>query len=509
MADFFNQKRYHVLFWLISMRLFFQSLIVLFCGGFLSLASANVEQHFNHIKQDPNALYAFLKKMPKGGELHFHLAGSNYAETMLQFAADKHYCLNPKTHALNMISAICTNGSVKDILNKPKLYNTIIDSWSMRHFKPGTETGHDHFYETFDKFAPMVYQQSAFFLADAMQHAAAQHELYMEVMLMPDLAESANFAAHLPKTHDWVKLKEDLLANPKFKASIKKTAGVTYISQAKSNILACDTTPLNPACQVTVKLQYHILREQPLASFFAQALHGFAAVNLSDDFVGINIVQPEDGIIALRDYHAQMEILAFLHQAYPDVHISLHAGELVPAEVTPNDIQFHINEAIKIGHAERIGHGVDIAFERDAQGLLKYMSQHAIPVEINLTSNEMILGISPQQHPLKLYLKHQVPVVLSTDDEGILRTDLTQQYVKAVQEHGVDYQTLQRINRNTLEFSFMAGKSLWQNYAKLIPVVACQNFKSVACKRFIENNLRAKLQLQLEVKLNEFAQQFH
>ena len=118
---------------------FFQSLIVLFCGGFLSLASANVEQHFNQIKQDPNALYAFLKKMPKGGELHFHLAGSNYAETMLQFAADKHYCLNPKTHALNMISAICTNGSVKDILNKPNLIskahalNLFIFTWTVNN----------------------------------------------------------------------------------------------------------------------------------------------------------------------------------------------------------------------------------------------------------------------------------------------------------------------------------------------------------------------------------------
>ena len=30
---------------------------------------------------------------------------------------------------------------------------------------------------------------------------------------------------------------------------------------------------------------------------------------------------------------------------------------------------FHIREAVELGHAERIGHGVDVMYEKDPQGL--------------------------------------------------------------------------------------------------------------------------------------------
>lgn len=45
------------------------------CLFFSALVQANIQSHFDQIKNDPNALYAFLKSMPKGGELHYHLAG--------------------------------------------------------------------------------------------------------------------------------------------------------------------------------------------------------------------------------------------------------------------------------------------------------------------------------------------------------------------------------------------------------------------------------------------------
>jgi adenosine deaminase len=58
-------------------------------------------------------------------------------------------------------------------------------------------------------------------------------------------------------------------------------------------------------------------------------------------------------------------------------------------------------------------------------------------------------------HPLHYYLDHQVPVVLSTDDEGILRTDLTREYVRAVMEQQLDYQQLKTITRNAITYSFL------------------------------------------------------
>jgi len=54
-------------------------------------------------------------------------------------------------------------------------------------------------------------------------------------------------------------------------------------------------------------------------------------------------------------------------------------------------------------------------------------------VEINLTSNADILGISGKHHPFATYRSYGVPVALSTDDPGIERIDLTHEYVRAVE----------------------------------------------------------------------------
>ena len=68
----------------------------LFCSSlfFISGTQAQVSSYFYHIKKDPKALYAFFKDMPKGGELHYHLAGGAYPETMLLLASKGNYCIN-------------------------------------------------------------------------------------------------------------------------------------------------------------------------------------------------------------------------------------------------------------------------------------------------------------------------------------------------------------------------------------------------------------------------------
>ena len=247
-----------------------------------------------------------------------------------------------------------------------------------------------------------------------------------------------------------------------------------------------------------------MLREQPLDNLFAQALNGFAAADKSDDIVGVNLVQPEDGIIALRDYQEQMRIFKFLHSTYPNVQIALHAGELAPSDVTPAELRFHIHDAIFTGQAKRIGHGVDIAYEDDADELVTYMAKTPVAVEINLTSNQAILNISGKQHPIHYYLAHHIPIILSTDDEGILRTDLTREYVKAVNEQGLDYPDIKNITRNAITYSFVPGASLWADASKGVKVNECTNADSETCQQFIKDNEKARLQWQLEKKLAAF-----
>jgi len=208
--------------------------------------------------------------------------------------------------------------------------------------------------------------------------------------------------------------------------------------------------------------------------------------------------------LSLKNYQEQMHIIHYLHQLYPTVHIALHAGELIPSIATPKDISNHIHNAVFVGHAERIGHGVDIAYEKNAEALANYMAKHHIAVEVNLTSNDVILDVKGANHPLHFYLSHHVPVVLSTDDEGILRTDLTHEYMRAVTEQHLDYQTIKQLNRNTLTYSFMPGASIWKNADTLEPVSECVNLDSKACQAFVSRNPKAALQLGLEKALVAF-----
>ena len=112
------------------------------------------------------------------------------------------------------------------------------------------------------------------------------------------------------------------------------------------------------------------------------------------------MVMPEDWYIPVRDYDLQMRMVEYLHRVYPKVHISLHAGELAPGLVAPETLRFHIREAVERAHAERIGHGVDVMYERDPFQLLDEMAKKDVLVEICLTSNDVILGVRGIDHPL-------------------------------------------------------------------------------------------------------------
>jgi adenosine deaminase len=157
----------------------------------------------------------------------------------------------------------------------------------------------------------------------------------------------------------------------------------------------------------------------------------------------------------MRDFSLHMSMIDALHPLYPDVPIALHAGELVEGLVPPEGLRFHIRASIEQGHAFRIGHGVSVMYEDDAQGLLRMMAERGVLVEVALSSNDAILGVRGSRHPLTAYLAADVPVALVTDDEGVSRTTLSREYQRAVEEHGLDYRTLRQIARNSLVYAFL------------------------------------------------------
>src|ERR1700751_4909916 len=173
----------------------------------------------------------------------------------------------------------------------------------------------------------------------------------------------------------------------------------------------------------------------------------------------------------MTDYALQMRMVDFLHGLYPKVRITLHAGEIAPGLVTYEGLCCHVRLAVNEGHAERIGHGVDVMYENRPGDLMKELAAKHVMVEINLSSNDVILGVAGNSHPFPLYRKFGVPVALSTDDEGVSRIDLTHAYVRAVQTYNLRYADLKQMIRTGMEHSFQAGDSLWATR---------DNFKSVA-----------------------------
>lgn len=484
--------------------------ITLWMLVFSSLHAQNMEDYLNTIRTDPNALYAFFKAMPKGGELHYHLTGSTEAEVLLDVAAQHHLCIDPKTAQLSSTS-LCFNRLSRTMLeHQPERYNHIVETWSMKNFnEQHTLARHDHFFSAFSKFDPLYKVAKPQLLAELLQKAALENEHYLEIIalhvphstleaLTPALSSSADFNSK----------QRALLQHPAFQTSVDalKTEAHDLLHQTRQ-ILHCDTASAQAACSLTVTFQIAVRRTEPLDSVLIQTLVAFAAAAASPELVGVNLVQPEDHLTALRDYNEQMRFFKWMHQHYPQVHIALHAGELTPELVGREALRFHIQNALLIGQAQRIGHGVDIAYEKNSLALLKYMKTHAIPVEINLTSNQTILNIAGRQHPLHFYLAHHVPLVLSTDDAGILRTDLTTEYVRAVSEQHLTYTTLKTMNRNTLTYSFLPGESFWLNPEQGIPVSACQDQHSLTCKVWIKQSKKAQLQWQLEQDLNKFEAQ--
>ena len=63
------------------------------------------------------------------------------------------------------------------------------------------------------------------------------------------------------------------------------------------------------------------------------------------------------------------------------------------------------------------------------------MRRRPVTIEISLTSSDLILNVRGNDHPLATYLAAGVPVVLSTDDPGVARIDMTNEYFRAAHEH--------------------------------------------------------------------------
>ena len=472
-------------------------------------------------KEGPLALRAFLYRMPKGADLHIHLDGGVYAETLIREAGEDGICVNAALLEIDDThhAPDCPAGetAAKDLPENQHLYDEIIDSLSMRTFVPTTgESGHDHFFDTFDKFGDDK-RFTGEWIDEVASRAAAQNEQYLELMQTPGYKPAKALADKFGWNGDPAELREKLLAEPSFRANVESDrAELAEALKQRRQMEHCEQADAAPACKVVVRFLYQVLRGHPPQQVFAQTLLGFEVASADSDVVGINFVMPEDGYISMRDYALQMRMLDYLHAQYPKVHISLHAGELAEGMVPPEGLKFHIRMAVEQGHAERIGHGVDVMYEDRPWELMKEMADRHVMVEVNLTSNDVILNVKGADHPFMLYRKAGVPVALSTDDEAVSRIDLTHEYVRAADTYPLSYHDLKLMVRTSIEHGFLPGTGLWENVTpeKLeTPIAACRSqlgaaSPSGACATLVHGSEKAQQEWELERRFHAFESSF-
>jgi adenosine deaminase len=426
-----------------------------------------VEDTLSRISSNSVALQEFFTELPKGADLHQHLSGTVYAESLLAWAAEDGLCIDQVTYVASPPPCTSTQSAAASLLSNPVAQSQVIANWSMRMFVPtNTFSGHDHFFATFGKFNSVLNTpgRTGDALAEALSQAAADSVLRIETKLSPNASGSSRLAQALVESgsqsfKDPARFSEAmaLLTSAGLDEVARESTVKTDELVNRSNaVLACGTPAPLPGCQVNLGLVAQINRNSAPANVFAGLATGFATAAIDSRWVAVDLVSPEDGLRALNDYVLHMEMVRFFRSLYPQVKVTLHAGEFVPGTVPAPAMRSHINEAVFRANADRIGHGVSIRSAQNAQALLRHMRERGVTVEISLTSNEQILGVKAAASQFPIYLSAGVPVVLSTDDAGVARTDLTREYVKAFRWFDLTYRELKDLSYQSIDSAFVS-----------------------------------------------------
>ena len=105
--------------------------------AFAPTAEPRHARRLEAVRNNPSLLLAFVRDMPKGGDLHNHLSGAIYAESFINFAAQDGLCVDRATAQAipgpcQSCDAMSAKPAAKCAFQDQVLYNKLIDAWSMR-----------------------------------------------------------------------------------------------------------------------------------------------------------------------------------------------------------------------------------------------------------------------------------------------------------------------------------------------------------------------------------------
>ncbi|SDX21420.1 amidohydrolase family protein [Flavobacterium degerlachei] len=433
--------------------------------------SQTANTYFEKIRNNEAELTAFFSQMPKGGDLHHHYSGSIYAEPILEDAINEDFYLNTVTMQVLKEKPLDGNWELFSTLKSqgqlPYYKQKIMEKWSVKDYNNVDYPSDKLFFESFDKFSPAIVGHFGEGLLELKNRAIKENVSYIETQLSTipcdiDVNELTDYNQKLRKLA--INKDEDGINQmlDSIYAILIQEGAPAYAEDFNTNFVTKLHNDLKiDDARFTMRYQNFVLRFMEPVDLFKNLVVAFISADSSPLMAGVNIVSPEDGETSMKDYWLQMVMFNYCHNRYPTVKYSMHAGELTLGLVQPEDLTWHIRDAVYTAGAYRIGHGVDLAYEENPYELLRYMAKNSIAIEINLVSNEFILKIKDSRHPFSLYKEFGVPIVISTDDAGILRTNMTEQYVLLAKRYkNVSYANIKKYVYNSIFYSFIKDEAV-------------------------------------------------
>jgi adenosine deaminase len=446
----------------------------------VSLGAQTIDQYFESIRNNTAQLTAFFSQMPKGGDLHNHYSGSVYAETYISYVVQQDFFINTET--LEVRASVDQSGkgwvnfSSLDKQGQLATYKQkLMQKWSVKDYNGVSYPSDKQFFETFGGFGiandgPGRMDTG---LLELKRRAQKENVSYIETMLTSITCTNIKIMdTSFNRRLEEAQLNRDeamttTLLDQLFKQVLDKNVKECAATFNRDVVTAMHTRLHIDDSSFTMRYQNYVVRVLPPVDVFKNLILAFESASTSNLIVGVNIVAPEDNETSMRDYWLHMQMFRYCHARYPNVKYAMHAGEMTLGLVKPEELTWHINAAVHTAGANRIGHGVDMAYENNCYDLLKYMAKNSIPIEINLYSNEFILKVKEDAHPITLYRRFHVPIVICTDDAGVLRSNLAHQYVLLAKRYkDISYSEMKKYVFNSIEYSFIEEASVKQTLKK-------------------------------------------
>ncbi|MES2319850.1 MAG: adenosine deaminase [Pseudomonadota bacterium] len=414
-------------------------------------------------------LTLFFSQMPKGADLHHHYSGAIYAEQYVDWLDKQGFCVDKQSYRIvTDKDAVAAERAKKPaertclgtaaVLADDHVYRELLQRWSSKDFdnhgaiQPPPDR---QFFQTFGFFGAVSNNNFAEGLQELKKRAVQENIGYIETMFkLAPFAANADFDTSMLQAGASDAALDETMRN--WSAVLEQDSTFNknlddFVARTASAAAGIDDA------QFTMRYQAYVLRLLAPSQVFSSMLSAFKAAGKSPLIVGVNIVGQESQAVSMRDYTLHMKMFRFLKSRYPGVKLALHAGELALGDVPPDGLRFHIDQAINVAGAARIGHGLDLAHESNVLGIIKTMRARDIAVEINLTSNAFISGVKGENHPLTLYRQYGVPYVISTDDAGVTRHTLAQEYMLFASRYKPGYAEIKKASYNGLRYAFLAA----------------------------------------------------